>query len=94
MTNYLVLGIVLFIFREIIFFAGWFWAFFHNRLIPSREIGRVWPPFYLICLEPFQVPLLNTIVLLRRGVTVTVAHYIIINNKNRIFFFFSTIECY
>jgi len=74
-------GIILFILREALFFAAWFWAFFHNAWVPTPEIGLVWPPYSLKRINPFQLPLLNTIILLRRGVRVTLAHHKLINNK-------------
>merc|ERR1712001_342856 len=36
-------GIILFITSEVFFFLRFFWAYFHARLAPSVEIGRVWP---------------------------------------------------
>ena len=33
------IGIVLFILSEVIFFFGFFWAFFHARLAPAVELG-------------------------------------------------------
>lgn len=89
-TN-LKIRIILFIFSEIIFFFGWFWAFFHNRLTPSNEIGSIWPPFSIISIEPFQIPFLNTCILLRRGLTVTWAHHSLLNNRESFFYFCFTI---
>jgi cytochrome c oxidase subunit 3 len=41
-------------------------------------------------INPFQIPLLNTLVLLRSGVSVTLAHHQIISNKNfRLSLFFT-----
>lgn len=37
-------GMILFIVSEIMFFFGFFWAFFHSALAPVPEIGSVWPP--------------------------------------------------
>jgi len=41
-------------------------------------VGSLWPPFGIQVFNPFQVPLLNTIVLVSSGVSVTWAHHSLI----------------
>nr|NP_871754.1 cytochrome c oxidase subunit III [Hemiechinus auritus]BAC78854.1 cytochrome oxidase subunit 3 [Hemiechinus auritus] len=76
-------GMVLFIISEVLFFTGFFWAFYHSSLVPTTELGGYWPPAGVKPLNPLEVPLLNTAVLLASGVSVTWAHHSILE-KNRI----------
>jgi len=71
-------GMILFIVSEVMFFFAFFWGFFHSSLAPTPEIGSLWPPAGIDVLNAFEIPLLNTIILLTSGTTVTWAHHAII----------------
>ena len=70
-------GMILFIVSEVMFFFAFFWAFFHSSMNPTIDIGQ-WPPLGIEVIGPWGVPLLNTIILLTSGATVTWAHHAII----------------
>jgi cytochrome c oxidase subunit 3 len=74
-------GMILFIASEVMFFVAWFWAYFAAALFPSpvESIGGTWPPAGMKVLDPFGYPLLNTLILLCSGTTITWAHHALIN---------------
>jgi cytochrome c oxidase subunit 3 len=81
-------GMILFIASEVMFFVAWFWAFFSASLFPGAEIqytrfevlGGVWPPKGIEVLDPWHFPLLNTLILLTSGTTVTWAHHALLRD--------------
>ncbi|MFV0645766.1 MAG: cytochrome c oxidase subunit 3 [Sphingomonadaceae bacterium] len=79
-------GMILFIASEVMFFVGWFWAWFDFALFPNATpelaevIGGVFPPVAIkSVIDPFDLPLLNTMILLCSGTTLTWAHHCLIH---------------
>ena len=75
-------GMLLFISSEVMFFVAFFWAFFDRALFPA---GGIWPPEGIVTFDPFDLPLINTLVLLLSGCTVTWAHHAIVEGNRRDF---------
>jgi cytochrome c oxidase subunit 3 len=93
-------GMILFIASEVMFFAGWFWAFFDFALFPAplevtfkegvqattslfgtegAAAAQQFPAKGMSVMDPFDLPLLNTLILLCSGTTVTWAHHALIH---------------
>nr|QZZ18260.1 cytochrome c oxidase subunit III [Dikraneurini sp. SL-2021a] len=75
------IGMLLFIASEVMFFVSFFWAFFHSSLSPTMEIGLLWPPKGIMTFNPINIPMLNTMILLSSGITITWAHNALIMMK-------------
>ncbi|MCW5692788.1 MAG: cytochrome c oxidase subunit 3 [Pseudolabrys sp.] len=84
-------GMILFIASEVMFFVAWFWAYFNTALFPgdAHEVARVaftggvWPPKGIETFDPWHLPLLNTLILLTSGTTVTWAHHALLENDRQ-----------
>ena len=76
-------GMLLFIASEVMFFAAFFWAFFDASLFPKEATGFTWPPEGVEVFEAFDIPFLNTLVLLLSGCTVTWAHHALQHGDRR-----------
>jgi len=75
-------GIILFICSEIFFFVSFFWRFFYASLAPGIELGRAWPPIGVKTFDALSVPLLNRVVLLVSGVSVTWSHHRVLSQSH------------
>ena len=84
-------GMILFIASEVLFFAAFFWAFFDASIfysspeMPGRTEanGGMWPPKGVHVIPPFDLPFMNTLILLLSGTTVTWAHHSILEGNQR-----------
>ncbi len=77
-------GMLMFIASEIMFFVAWFWAFFKHAIFPmdTYEASTYIPPeIYVV--DPFGLPLINTLVLLLSGFMVTWAHHALVHGGAR-----------
>jgi cytochrome c oxidase subunit 3 len=84
-------GMILFIASEVMFFVAWFWAYFNVALFPAdvhqvardQLLGGQWPPKGIETFDPWHLPLLNTLILLTSGTTVTWAHHALLENDRQ-----------
>jgi cytochrome c oxidase subunit 3 len=90
-------GMILFIASEVMFFVGWFWSWFDFALFPTAltfvdgqveraaegaaQVAATFPPKGMEVINAFELPLLNTLILLLSGTTVTWAHHALIHNQ-------------
>ena len=78
-------GMTLFIASEVMFFVAWFWAFFNASLFPTEAVGKIWPPSDIKTFDPWDIPLINTLILLLSGTTATWAHHEMLENNPSIY---------
>ncbi|KEO54025.1 cytochrome c oxidase subunit 3 [Thioclava pacifica] len=80
-------GFILFIMSEVMFFAAWFWSFFKHAMYPMGPMSPiqdgVWPPEGIQTFDPWHLPLINTVILLLSGVTLTWAHHALVHDNDR-----------
>jgi len=81
-------GMIMFIASEVMFFVAWFWIFFEYAIFHEVRAGwdgatlaadfqglGTWPPVGVETFNPWHIPLMNTLILLLSGTTVTWAHH-------------------
>jgi cytochrome c oxidase subunit 3 len=84
-------GMMMFIASEVMFFVGFFWAYFHYALMPEHvlstetfhALNAIWPPEGIRTFDPFHLPFLNTMILLLSGTTVTWAHHSLLHGDRK-----------
>lgn len=91
------IGMALFIASEVMFFFGFFFSYFKSFFkaiwfdTPVFDFDTLnyltttlpWPPEGIKTFDPFDLPFLNTLILLLSGTTVTWAHYALLHNDRK-----------
>jgi len=68
---------IIFLVIEFIVFWSLFWGYFHFR------ITEIWPPIGIVKCDAYRLPLINTCVLLRSAISLTVYHDILIGRQSK-----------
>ncbi len=83
-------GMALFILSEVMFFFVFFFSFFKASLIPVELLDGVWPvaaagwpPEGIKTFDPWDIPFINTMILLLSGTTVTWAHHALLHGNQK-----------
>jgi cytochrome c oxidase subunit 3 len=88
-------GMIMFIMQEAMFFVGWFWMFFELGLF--HEVRATWNPDILenaadyaktmapgvTSVDAWHLPLMNTLILLLSGTTITWAHHALMHGDRK-----------
>nr|AYC65848.1 cytochrome c oxidase subunit III [Bovicola ovis] len=78
------LGMVMFILSEVMFFFSFFFGYFYLSLSPDISLGSCWPPVGVQSVSWMSVPMINTLILLSSGVSITWSHHgILCSNKTQ-----------
>nr|UTN43112.1 cytochrome c oxidase subunit 3 [Penenirmus auritus] len=77
----IMIGMLMFIGSEVMFFFSFFFGYFFTSLSPDVELGGCWPPKGVEVVSFMSVPFLNTLLLLSSGVSITSSHHYLLGGK-------------
>lgn len=83
----LLFGYYLFLISEIIIFGSLFFTFYYNFIIPSVDLGYLYPPFGITPINLY-IPLFNTLLLLWSSITITI---VLFSNSKAVWLLFTII---
>lgn len=73
-------AILLFILSELMLFFSFFWAYFHYTLNANSFTGGSYNAKGVVAFYWYRIPLLNTLLLLSSGLSLTIGHILLISN--------------
>nr|ANI25102.1 cytochrome c oxidase subunit III [Globodera ellingtonae] len=77
-------GFFLFLFSEFMLFFSFFWFFFDSVLVTPLDLGFWGVPLGLEKINPFGLPLLNSLLLLSSALVLTYSHYFFLSNGSSV----------
>ena len=80
----ILIGFLLFLLSEIMLFFSFIWAYLHSSLSPAIELGSVWPPVGIEAINPWNLPLVGTTLLLASGFVLTLSHHALIRGRKNL----------
>lgn len=77
----IIYSIIIFLISEVFFFIRFFWTYFHSIFSPDIFIGLIWPSIGIISIRYLNLPILNSLLLIRSGCSITYRHFKILAKK-------------
>lgn len=84
------IGMALFILSEVMFFFAFFFSFFNASLYPQQILegvwpikAGIWPPEGIKTFDAWDLPFINTLILLLSGTSVTWAHHSLLHGERK-----------
>lgn len=77
------IGVGIFLLSELVIFLVFIISFFYSASFYTNTLNKMWPPKHIIPVNPWDIPAINTLILVLSGTSLTWANYELNqNNQN------------